>query len=94
MPDHGATAAEPPPGSAAVDGWGRRGFCGTCGSSLFWEPVSQPGTGILAGTLDQPTGLRTIGHIFVAEKCDFTEIAGGAPRFDGSSDGAIDGDIL
>ena len=72
----------------------RRGFCGTCGSSLFWEAVGQPGTGILAGTLDQPTGLRTIGHIFVAEKCDFTEIAGGGPRFDGSSDGAIDGDIL
>ncbi len=72
----------------------RRGFCGTCGSSLFWEPVDQPGTGILAGTLDQPTGLATIGHIFVDEKCDFIEIAGGAPRFDGTSSGAIEGDEL
>ncbi len=72
----------------------RRGFCGECGSSLFWEPVDQPGTGILAGTLDQPSGLETIGHIFLAEKCDFTEVAGAAPRFEGSSQGALDGDAL
>ena len=72
----------------------RRGFCGRCGSGLFWEPVDQPGTGILAGTLDQPSGLRTIGHIFVAEKCDFIEIAGDALQFAGSSDGAIEGDEL
>ena len=72
----------------------RRGFCGDCGSNLFWEPVDQPGTGILAGTLDQPSGLRTMGHIFVAEKCDFTEIAGDAPQFAGSSDGALEGDEL
>lgn len=72
----------------------RRGFCGECGSSLFWEPVDQPGTGIIAGTLDQPTGLRTIGHIFVGEKCDFTGIADDAPQFAESSDGAIEGDEL
>ena len=72
----------------------RRGFCSECGSGLFWEPVDQPGTAILAGTLDQPSGLRTIGHIFVAEKCDFTEVAGAAPQFDGSSEGAIEGDEL
>ena len=72
----------------------RRGFCGECGASLFWEPVDQPGTGILAGSLDQPSGLRTIGHIFVGEKADFIEIAGEAPRFAGSSRGALDGDEL
>lgn len=72
----------------------RRGFCCECGSSLFWEPVNQPGTGILAGSLDQPTGLKTIGHIFVGEKADFTEIAGEAPRFEGSSEGALEGDAL
>ena len=72
----------------------RRGFCCECGSSLFWEPVNQLGTGILAGSLDQPTGLKTIGHIFVGEKADFTEIAGEAPRFEGSSEGALEGDAL
>lgn len=70
----------------------RRGFCVECGSNLFWEPVDQPGTGIIAGTLEQPSGLRVIGHIFVADKADFIEIAGTAPQFEGSSHGVIEGD--
>ena len=72
----------------------RRGFCCTCGSHLFWEPVGQDATGIVAGTLDPPTGLKTLGHIFTAEKSDFYEIADNLPRFDGSSDGNFEGDRL
>ena len=72
----------------------RRGFCRQCGSNLFWEPVGQDATGILAGTLDQPTGLNTMGHIFVAEKSDFTDLSDDLPKFDGSSDGALEGDHL
>ena len=70
----------------------RRGFCGECGASLFWEPDNQEGTGILAGSLDQPTGLKTMGHIFVGEKPDFVEITDQLPQFETSSDGALDGD--
>ena len=104
---HGATGAHSKADTSAItitEGRGlkwyasssraRRGFCVECGSSLFWEPVNQAGTGILAGSLDQPSGLRTIGHIFVGEKADFTEIDGAAPQFDGSSQGALDGDVL
>ena len=69
-------------------------FAASAAPAFFWEPVGQSGTGILAGSLDQPTRLRTIGHIFVGEKCGFTEIAGDAPQFDGSSDGMIKGDEL
>lgn len=72
----------------------RRGFCNVCGSSLFWEPFDQDATGIIAGTLDQPTQLKTIGHIFVGEKSDFYEILDNAPQFDGSSDGELKGDAL
>ena len=72
----------------------RRGFCGECGTNLFWEPAGQAGTGIGAGSLDQPSGLKTIGHIFTAEKADFTEIGDGAPAFEGSSDGRLEGDYL
>ncbi|MGI9386732.1 MAG: GFA family protein [Methyloligellaceae bacterium] len=72
----------------------QRGFCGSCGSSLFWEPVAQPGTGILAGSLDDSSALRTIGHIFVAGKCGFMDIAGDAPQFAGSSDGELEGDAI
>ena len=70
----------------------RRGFCRLCGSNLFWEPVGQDATGIVAGTLDPPTGLRTLGHIFVAEKPDFYEIAGDLTQYDESSDGGFEGD--
>jgi hypothetical protein len=70
----------------------RRGFCKNCGSSLFWEPFDQDATGILAGSLDAPTGLKTMGHIFVGEKADFTEISDGYPQFEKSSDGAFTGD--
>lgn len=71
----------------------RRGFCKMCGSSLFWEPYEQQATGIIAGTLDTPTGLKTIGHIFTAEKGDYYGIDDGLPQFDGSSDGQLPGDF-
>lgn len=70
----------------------RRGFCRNCGSGLFWEPFALDATGIIAGTLDAPTGLKTMGHIFVAEKSDFYEIVDESPRFEGSSAGQLDGD--
>ena len=57
----------------------RRGFCGTCGSNLFWDG---PGThlSLFAGTLDGATGLKTKGHIFCASKGDYYEIADGLPQ--------------
>lgn len=70
----------------------RRGFCQLCGSNLFWEPYGQDSTGIVAGALDQPTGLQTMGHIFVGEKADFYELSDDLPKFSASSDGALEGD--
>lgn len=67
----------------------QRGFCRVCGSSLFWKPFELEGTGIVAGSLDGPTGLKTIGHIFVGEKSDFYEIDDDLPQFEGSSDGEL-----
>jgi hypothetical protein len=95
-----ATAAKP--ALELVEDWGlrwygsspgvRRGFCGTCGASVFWERVDGPGISIAAGTLDAPTGLATVGHIFVADAGDYYAIADGLPRFAGSDEGALDGD--
>jgi hypothetical protein len=56
-----------------------RGFCGECGSSLFWSSLA-PGSrniGIAAGTLDSPTGLRTVAHEFIAFKGDYYTIDDG-----------------
>ncbi|MHA1525102.1 MAG: GFA family protein [Alphaproteobacteria bacterium] len=72
----------------------RRGFCRECGSSLFWQANTQDTTGIVAGTLDEPTGLATIGHIFVAQKGDCYEICDDLPKFDTSSQGKLPGDFL
>ncbi len=69
-----------------------RGFCRQCGSSLFWRPDEQDATGILAGSLDRPTDLTTMGHIFVGEKADFYEISDLHPQFDKSSDGSFKDD--
>jgi len=71
----------------------QRGFCRICGSSLFWQPFDMDATGIIAGSLDAPTGLRTIGHIFVGEKPDFYEITDHHPQFEASSDGKLAGDF-
>jgi hypothetical protein len=67
----------------------RRGFCFECGSSLFWEPFKLDATGIIAGSLDGPTGLKTIGHIFVGEKSDFYDITDKLPQYAASSDGEL-----
>lgn len=72
----------------------RRGFCFRCGSPLFWEARGQSGTGIIAGSLDDSGDLRTIGHIFVADKPAYCEINDALPQFTQSSDGALPGDSL
>ncbi|MFN0217827.1 MAG: GFA family protein [Hyphomicrobium sp.] len=65
-----------------------RGFCARCGSSLFWKPTDGSRIAVLAGTLDQPTGLVTRAHVFVADKSDFYDIADDAPHFDASGEPA------
>ncbi len=64
----------------ASSDWAKRGFCGTCGSSLFYRMNSEDGVGIAAGCLDEPTGLKAGKHIFTADKGDYYEIAGDAPQ--------------
>lgn len=63
----------------------RRGFCGDCGASLFWEPMGENRVSIAAGALEAPTGLREIQHIYVADKSDYYRIADGLPQVAGSS---------
>lgn len=55
----------------------RRGFCGRCGASLFWQKDGEATTTILAGTLDGNTGLKTEAEIYLDDKGDY--YAGGEP---------------
>ncbi|MGB5618221.1 MAG: GFA family protein [Desulfobacterales bacterium] len=59
-----------------------RGFCGECGSSLFWDPRGKPRISIAAGALDAPTGLATTGHVWVSQKGDYYDITDGLIRHD------------
>jgi hypothetical protein len=58
----------------------RRGFCGTCGSVLFWQAHEENTISFALGALETPTGLALERHIFVADKGDYYEIADGLPQ--------------
>jgi len=58
----------------------RRGFCATCGSSVFWDPLGKEWIAIAMGAFEQPSGTRLAKHIFVADKGDYYEIADGLPQ--------------
>ncbi len=60
-----------------------RGFCPTCGANLFWDGQGE-NLSIFARTLDRPTGLKTAGHIFCADKGDYYAIKNGAPQAQGA----------
>jgi hypothetical protein len=63
----------------------RRGFCGRCGSTLFWQAEGRDYISIAAGTLDGASGLKSACHIFVADKGDYYALDDGLPQHrDGS----------
>jgi hypothetical protein len=51
-----------------------RGFCSQCGGNLFWDGGTDDQIGIMAGSLDEPTGLKTIENIFVEDASDYCDI--------------------
>ncbi len=61
----------------------RRGFCGRCGSFLFWQANGSDRINFAMGALDGPTGLRVGRHIFVADKGDYYMIPDEAPTQEG-----------
>jgi len=63
-----------------------RGFCSTCGSHLFWKQSTEDYSGILAASIDGPSGLRVEKHIFVENKGDYYDISDGLPQFIGYSE--------
>lgn len=52
----------------------RHGFCPNCGSQLFWRNDQNPFMSLTAGCMDDTSGLRIKGHIFVAEKGHYYEL--------------------
>ena len=57
-----------------------RGFCSRCGSSLFWLAEARDYVSIMAGTLDEPTGLEAVEHIYVKDKGDYYDLKDDLPK--------------
>lgn len=61
----------------------RRGFCKTCGTNLFFDPIDREKhswTGVTAGVFNAPTLTKLGLHIFAAEKGDYYEITDGVKQ--------------
>ena len=52
----------------------KRGFCRECGSSLFWQPTFADYISVAAGSIDQPSGLTMVRHIYTIDVPDWYEI--------------------
>ena len=63
----------------------RRGFCGECGSTLFWDPTIEgyQWTAVAMGLFDEPTGTRIRRHTFVGDRGDYYDIPDDAPASSG-----------
>lgn len=58
---------------------GERGFCTTCGTTLFWRMQGDEITSIAAGMLSHEAGLRVTQEIFTDRRADWQ------PPFDGAT---------
>ncbi|MBY5986705.1 GFA family protein [Roseovarius atlanticus] len=56
-----------------------RAFCGRCGTKLWFEDPDG-WTSLEAGLIDAPSGGAMAGHIFVADRGDYYDIADGLPQ--------------
>jgi hypothetical protein len=76
--------------SPRSDAGARRGFCGECGSSLFWDAPGLGTISIAAGTLDGQTGLHVASHWYVSQAGDYYEIReDGLPHHERSGEGEL-----
>ena len=59
----------------------KRGNCEHCGSSLFWWAEGGERIAIGAGTLDDPSGLRIVAHIWTEQGVDWERPPDGVPSY-------------
>lgn len=55
--------------------WAERGFCGKCGSNLFYHIVDSDEYEISAGLIDDPSQLRLSLQVYIDSKPDFYSLA-------------------
>lgn len=62
--------------------WAKRGFCSECGSSLFYQMLSEDKINIASGTLDDTSGVKPGKHIFCKDKGAYYDIPNDAPQIE------------
>ncbi len=68
-----------------------RDFCDTCGASLFWDARQADNRiSISAGSLDSGHGLKTLGHVYMAESGEYYSVEDGLPQFSHSNNEQLD----
>ncbi|MEO8243942.1 MAG: GFA family protein [bacterium] len=75
--------AEPPTFFNSSD-FGRRGFCGTCGSRLVWQaqdPAEDWTTNLSVGSLDAPAAVRVTCHIYADTQLPWYNLRDDLPKF-------------
>ena len=60
-----------------------RGFCGECGSSLFWRGDEGPVVMVAMGALDDTGDMKLCGHYWVDFMGDYYDIDDGLPHHEG-----------
>jgi hypothetical protein len=63
----------------------KRGFCSSCGSSMFYKLFNGNNISIAAGMFNNPTKLKTHSNIFTKKKLDFYKLDLRIPRFEKNS---------
>lgn len=58
-----------------------RGFCGRCGSSLFWRVPGAERVSLAAGALDDPSRLQVAAHIWVDHAADWERPPESVPAY-------------
>lgn len=59
----------------------KRGFCGTCGATLFWD-AGHGTISVSAGAVDDGDDLRTLAHIYVDDAASWEHVPDDAPHRD------------
>ncbi len=68
-----------------------RGFCSVCGASLFWRPTAGSYTAISCGSLERPSGVEVVAHMFLEDQGDYYALHDDLPRFQRGSGGKLSG---
>ena len=63
----------------------KRGFCSTCGASMFYKFLQSKNISIAAGMFSNPTKLKTQSNIFTKNKLDYYKLDLKIPKFNRNS---------